>query len=291
MATYNGERYLREQLDSILTQTISFDEIIICDDASTDSTWKIICEYAIQDSRIKVFRNPENIGVIKNFERVLALCTGDYIAMCDQDDIWVPRHLEILLNIIGDNMAAAGDAEIISAEGEHTGIKLSYCENVDSVPDNDLHKAYSIFFYRGFYYGSSMLVKKKLVNKVLPIPESIHNYHDFWLSCCACFCGGIQNTKEIVTLYRRHPTAVTGMKYRKSRFRTFIGHLLFNRTLKYRSALVLAIRERIGDDLTSEQKDFLELAENYFIRRKTFWGRLVNSIFELKHFKLIYGCK
>ena len=291
MATYNGELFIREQLDSILSQTIPFYELIICDDASTDQTWKILSEYAENDQRIKLYRNSHNIGVIKNFEYVLSLCTGEYIATSDQDDIWLPQHLEVLMQSIGDSAVVAGDAEIIDAKGNHSGLKLSYCENVDFIPQDDLKKAYSIFFYRGFYYGASMMMTSDFVRGALPIPEAINNYHDFWLSSLACFWGGIQNTEKVITLYRRHPNAVTGVKYRRNRFRTCIGHLLFKHALPHRAALVSSIQDRLGESLTQDQIEFLKVAEKYFKRQKTIWGRFLNLCFELKHFRTIYCCK
>ena len=290
MATYNGERYIREQLDSILAQTIPFDELIICDDVSSDNTWDILQEYATNDARIKIFKNEHNLGFIKNFEKVLALCSGDYIALSDQDDIWLPEHLEILLNGIGRKLLAVGDAEIMTADGIKTGHILSYCENADYTPENDLEKAYIIFFYHGCYQGASMLMRKELLTKALPIPDG-NVYHDVWLSALSCFYGGLQRIDDVITLYRRHETAVTGTRRRRTRIRTMVGHILLKRGLRYRPAVVEAIQDRLSDTLTTEQLAFLEQADKYYKRRKTLWGRIRNLFFELKHYKLIYGCK
>ena len=87
MATYNGELFIREQLDSILTQTLSDWELIVCDDGSTDNTLSILQEYANNDSRIKIYQNETNLGFKRNFEKAIGLCSGEYIALCDQDDI------------------------------------------------------------------------------------------------------------------------------------------------------------------------------------------------------------
>ena len=101
LATYNGEKYLREQLDSILSQSIQDFELVACDDCSTDSTLKILNEYAEKDFRVKVFTNEKNLGFKKNFEKAIFLCSGDYIALSDQDDIWTENHLQVLLENIG----------------------------------------------------------------------------------------------------------------------------------------------------------------------------------------------
>jgi glycosyltransferase involved in cell wall biosynthesis len=88
LATYNGSGFLRDQLDSILKQSHSNLEIIICDDASTDSTWEILMSYAEADERIRLFRNHDNIGYNKNFASMVSKASGEYIAFSDQDDIW-----------------------------------------------------------------------------------------------------------------------------------------------------------------------------------------------------------
>ena len=113
MATYNGELFIREQLDSILTQTLSDWELIVCDDGSTDNTLSILQEYANNDSRIKIYQNETNLGFKRNFEKAIGLCSGECIALCDQDDIWYPNHLEILLNLIGNNSLSIGNSDIV----------------------------------------------------------------------------------------------------------------------------------------------------------------------------------
>ena len=86
MATYNGEKNIKEQIESILNQTLKEFELIICDDASTDNTVPILTSFAEKDKRIKILKNEQNLGFKKNFEKILFHCTGEYIAFCDQDD-------------------------------------------------------------------------------------------------------------------------------------------------------------------------------------------------------------
>jgi len=93
LATYNGERFLKEQLDSILEQSYTDIEIIACDDCSTDSTPQILEDYQKKDSRLKVYFNEKNLGFKKNFEKCISLCDGDYIALSDQDDVWTKDHI------------------------------------------------------------------------------------------------------------------------------------------------------------------------------------------------------
>ena len=96
MATFNGEPYIQEQLDSIYNQTRKVDEIIIVDDCSTDSTVRVIEQYILshKDIDIKLYKNEENLGYKKNFKKAISLCHGDYVFLSDQDDIWMTDKIE-----------------------------------------------------------------------------------------------------------------------------------------------------------------------------------------------------
>ena len=96
MTTYNGEKYLSKQLESISNQSLLPDELVICDDASTDATASIIKEYALNAPFVvRVYLNKENIGYTKNYEKVMSLTSGDLIFLCDQDDIWFPEKISL----------------------------------------------------------------------------------------------------------------------------------------------------------------------------------------------------
>lgn len=113
MATYNGEKYLREQIDSIFNQTVQDFELIVCDDCSTDTTWNILLDYQVQDKRIKCYRDEENLGFKKNFEKAIGLCTGEYIALSDQDDVWIGANVTICSGItIGQGAVVAAGAVV-----------------------------------------------------------------------------------------------------------------------------------------------------------------------------------
>src|SRR6185503_10566774 len=98
MCTYNGEKFLREQIDSILAQTWLNIELVIVDDVSSDNTVKIIEDFSRKDKRIRYVVNPVNVGYNKNFEKAFGLAQGNYIAPSDQDDIWDPKKIEIMMN-------------------------------------------------------------------------------------------------------------------------------------------------------------------------------------------------
>ena len=113
MCTYNGERFLNEQISSILEQTYRNFELVIVNDNSKDNSINIIKEYQSKDNRIKLFQNNKNIGFLKNFEKAISLCRGDFIALSDQDDVWKKNKLEIFLKNINDNMLIYLDAILI----------------------------------------------------------------------------------------------------------------------------------------------------------------------------------
>lgn len=120
LCTYNGEKYLKEQLDSVFAQSILADEIVICDDGSTDETLKILEDYQSRFPEIlKIYQNETNLGFSKNFEKAIYLCTKDIIITSDQDDIWKKNKIEETLNFFAKNPdfeAVFNDLEIVDEQ-------------------------------------------------------------------------------------------------------------------------------------------------------------------------------
>ncbi len=216
MTTYNGEKYIVQQIDSILCQTIQDFELIVCDDRSSDATVEILNRYAKKDKRIKVFVNEQNLGFKKNFEKAIQLCSGEYIALSDQDDVWLPNHLEKLLALIGEADIACGDAELINSEGLSKDIFLSQINQLHRIYNNTL-LLYRILCTRNVFQGASMLIRRSFLydTAVLPIPDGV-NYHDTWFAACACVLHGIYYTFDVITLYRHHESNITGHKQKRS---------------------------------------------------------------------------
>jgi glycosyltransferase involved in cell wall biosynthesis len=202
MATYNGEKFLREQLDSILVQSWTNFELIICDDCSTDKTTEIIAEYQKKDARIKFFQNTVNLGFKKNFERIITLCASDFIALCDQDDIWTIDHLKILYENIGDNDCIGANSLIVNEKGISQNKTLLEYWPIHILPEN----ADDLFYhelYSNMIQGSTSLIRSSLIKKALPIPENI-KYHDYWFALIAGLNGGTKYINNVILMYRRH---------------------------------------------------------------------------------------
>jgi len=202
MATFNGEKYLKEQIKSILIQLEINDEIIISDDGSTDCTIEIIKSF--NDPRIKLYQNSFK-NLISNFEFTLNNASGDYIFLSDQDDIWLPNKVELCMK------------SLISAD-----LVMTNCKLVDSNLEIIHHSFFKLKkskkglinnLIKNSYLGCCMAFKKELLIKVLPFPKKIP-MHDLWISFVAeCFFK-TKFIEEPLVLYRRHGSnlSVTGEK-------------------------------------------------------------------------------
>jgi glycosyltransferase involved in cell wall biosynthesis len=199
LCTYNGERFLKKQIDSLFDQTHTSLQIVICDDASQDDTKKIIEEY--KDDRLKKIFNSQNIGYIKNFEQAIALCEGDFIALCDQDDIWKPNKIEKMLSNIDDAFLLFSDSELIDENDNSLNKKISDLRNLQNC------NVLPGYVWSNCVWGHAIFIKKDFLNYSLPVPDGAK--HDIWLGFTAACLGKIKYLPEALTLYRQHTTSLT----------------------------------------------------------------------------------
>lgn len=197
LATYNGEKFLAEFLDSVYSQSYQNIEVIAIDDCSTDET-AIILEKYKQTHGLKYKVNPKNLGFIKNFEKVLSLCSGEYIALADQDDIWFPEKIPTLLDNIGNHLLIHSDAILIDAEKNKIADSFTRFSNKKV----RLTSFKNLLFYNNVT-GCTSMIKKELIQKALPFPDKII-YHDWWLALVAAKYGNIQYLQEPFLYYRQH---------------------------------------------------------------------------------------
>jgi len=206
MCTYNGARYLREQLDSLARQIYPRLEIIVVDDYSTDETMAILEEYSNQ-LPLKIYRNKTNLGYIKNFEKAISLCTGSFIAPCDQDDIWLPEKIEKLVNFCQDKLLVYCDAELIDPTGQQLQQKVS--DVVNPVRSAEPVK----LLFNNCTPGHTILFHQQLVKSALPFPDNV--YHDWWLMYTAATLGKVGYLPFTLVQYRQHPANVTNFSHHK----------------------------------------------------------------------------
>lgn len=194
IATYNGSKYIKEQLDSILSQIGESDEVIISDDFSTDSTLSII--QSMQDNRIILLKNNFRHGVNYNFENALKHANGNYIFLADQDDIWLPGKVKICVSALNDADCVVHDAVVVDS-------KLNVFEE-SFFKSRNSGNGFMKNIYKNTYLGCCMAFRREMIKYILPIPKTKAFFHDNWI-------GGIIELKGKVVfipfkgiLFRRH---------------------------------------------------------------------------------------
>ena len=228
MATYNGEKYIRDQLQSILTQLSENDEVIISDDSSTDQTINIIQD--LNDDRIILLENQKFNSPIYNFENALKFASGDIIFLSDQDDIWKAGKVKIMKNYIKNYNLVLSDAEIIDGEGrilEESFYKINRSKGgiIRNIVKNS-------------YLGCTMAFNRKILNKILPFPKDLP-MHDWWIGLISEMYGKVYFLEDKLISYRRHENNATktGSKsnynlFQKIKFRYILFKNLFIKKIK-----------------------------------------------------------
>ena len=189
LCTYNGADFLKEQMDSLLTQTWKPIEIIVSDDGSTDNTRDILLSYK-HHTQIQLFFQDKNLGPIKNVEFALRNTIGDFIAFADQDDIWKSEKVETLYKSMDQSLLVYSDSELVNEKGETLNKKLSDLRHMYTGTDS------KGFVFSNVVWGHAMMIKRDLLQYALPIPENIP--HDIWLAYIATAHGGIQYLDKVL---------------------------------------------------------------------------------------------
>lgn len=196
LCTYNGEKYLKEQLDSLVNQTYPNIEIIAVDDCSTDSTLQILHNFKNRYGSIKIFENDNNLGYVKNFERAISFCSGELIALCDQDDIWDYKKIELQVKHIQGNHLIYHDSQFIDEAGNSMGLKMSDTVNFYRGDHPE------VFLFFNCISGHSILFKRNLLEYMLPFnPEY---FYDQWIAFVAASIGRVDFISMCLVKYRQH---------------------------------------------------------------------------------------
>ena len=206
MATYNGETYLREQLDSIISQTYQTLEILIQDDNSSDNTYAILEEYANKDPRIIIHQNEQNLGIVDNFYDIIDKSTGEYIAISDQDDVWHLEKIEILAKHIGEHSLIYTDSALIDGEGADRGVTI--LEYLGFSPQEG--RCLNYLFEYSTISGHACLFSKNIKSKI-PYRKKDSVYHndplimyDMVVATIASYAKGVVYYDTPLTYHRIH---------------------------------------------------------------------------------------
>lgn len=199
VATYNGEKYIQEQLKSILPQLKKYDEVIVSDDGSKDNTIFKIKE--LKDNRIKIIENKSLKGVVRNFENALKNAKGDIVFLSDQDDLWLDNKVEKIMACFLDNKITCvlSNATIIDSLGNSK--KKTFFKNPP------IFNMFQIIIKNRFI-GCTMAFRNNNRVKVLPFPKRIP-MHDWFIGLKHIQKGNIFYIKEPLILYRRHENNIT----------------------------------------------------------------------------------
>jgi glycosyltransferase involved in cell wall biosynthesis len=220
LCTYNGARYLEEQLQSIVSQSQTVREIVVADDGSTDETLAIVRRVAAapgvrsQGIEFRILEGGGH-GVTKNFERAIAACRFNLIALCDQDDIWTAGRLERQCTEFDSRPGLSllfGDARLVNEHGSPVGATLFDTLEVDAATRARLHEgaAFEIFLRRNIVTGATVMFRRSLTDTALPIPREW--VHDEWLAIMAAAVGEVDLMEFIVTDYRQHGNNQIGVR-------------------------------------------------------------------------------
>ncbi|CAN5398396.1 glycosyltransferase family 2 protein [soil metagenome] len=215
MATYNGSKYLPEQLDSLLAQSWKNIRILVSDDGSTDNTLEILNEYGIRfPGLFFVEQNPVTLGPIGNFVRLMERTTADYVAFCDQDDIWLTGKLaQCMVSMLhieiekghGVPVLVYTDMKLTSSDG--TTQAESHWEKAGIRPRG---ASFKNLLAQNLVTGCTMLANRALINLAIPMPVKRVMMHDYWLALIASAFGVLHPIHKQTVLYRQHENNAVG---------------------------------------------------------------------------------
>ncbi len=289
---------MREQLETLVNQTYPNLEIIAVDDRSKDSSLEILKEYSDKYPFFTFFENEENLGYVKNFEKAISLCKGEFIALSDQDDIWDLDKIRLQVEAIGDSQLLYHDSTLIDEKGEPTGKKMSDIINLYS-GDNP-----KTFLFFNCISGHSCMIRKELLTWALPFHKDF--FHDQWLAYVAANVGKIEVIHDSLVQYRQHSTSSTDImnkrkkinkKYHENRdilkmqkelkWLKHCESYKFNKYQDFVSKLVTLFEERLGTFLSFQYSRLLneEYQSLYFIPK---YKKASQSAYVFRH---VWGMK
>ena len=206
LASYNGSKYIKRQIISILSQLDKSDQLVVSDDCSSDDT--IIIIESFKDSRIKLIKNKYNIGVVANFESALKIANGDIICLSDQDDEWMVNKVSFLRDFFSINNVdlIVHDAKIMQGGNIVTNSLFKQIGSSGGLFKN---------IYSNSYTGCCMAFRRRILKKILPIPNKKGIFHDAWIGILAKFYKfRVIFIATPLVIYNRHETNLSSMKRR-----------------------------------------------------------------------------
>jgi glycosyltransferase involved in cell wall biosynthesis len=217
LCVYNGERFLAEQLASIEAQTLRVDELVVCDDGSTDNTLNILEKFSKKASfPIHIHQNTKQLGSTKNFEKCLRLCKGDIIFLCDQDDYWYPEKVAKQIQYLEENPtmeAVFSDGGLIDGDSKLKEGRMWDAIQFDKVCQEKWKngEAHQILFRGYVVTGATLAIRARVLSKLMPFPDGIKTMiHDSWIALLLSLTNQIGFVNKPLINYRIHASQQVG---------------------------------------------------------------------------------
>lgn len=279
MATYNGSKYLEAQLDSILSQTLKPAEIIVCDDSSTDGTQEILEKYQ-EKGDLKFFVNAERLGFIGNFKRAVSLTSPEnYIALSDQDDIWLDTKIEsaakLLLTIDEINTPSMVYSDLVLVDEQLNLLNQSFR---DELGQSAYEHCLETLLFGCFVNGCTMLMNQKMRAYFPSIPNQGALNHDTWMSLIAYTFGKVSVVPESLILYRKHTNNATGLislnkmtRFKRLRHevkRSFKKNDLFEDQISFVTEFYQTFNKQLSIEQDFTLQKFMKLKGKSYLEKK-----------------------
>lgn len=221
MATYNGEKYIKEQIESILNQTYENFRLIISDDCSNDKTKEVLKEYSEKDNRIIVYYQDKNLGVVKNFEFLLNKVENEYFMFSDQDDYWYENKIELSLKKMQQTDADLIYTDLEVVDENLNTISKSFWNLKGLERKIKKYNNFSSIYLNNFVTGCTMLVKSEWIKDIIPFPENTkYLLHDYWIAIIISQIGKIEYIDTPTIKYRQHIDNSVGIKTKSEELQT-----------------------------------------------------------------------
>lgn len=264
LATYNGEKYIREQIDSILNQTYKNINLLISDDGSKDLTIEILREYEKKDSRVKIFIQEENLGLIKNFEFLLKQVKSNYYMLSDQDDVWMPEKIEKSFNKMIEENADLAFCDLEVVDKDLNTIFPSYWSYLKIDKKIKMFNDHRMIYLYNCANGCTIISKTKFIEEMLPFPnDSEYVLHDYWIMMYVSLHGKLSYVDEKLIKYRQHGNNQVGTEKTSHKFRRFeqVRELFINVKIEHFTDFVSR-----PDIFTDELNLFNKKCLDYFLQ-------------------------
>ena len=264
MCTYNGALYLQEQLDSFKSQTRVPDELVVCDDRSSDGTNKIIKAFAREvPFAVRLFVNESNLGSTNNFEKAIGLCEGDIIFLSDQDDVWLPEKLARVEEVFSRSPNADGvltDAVIVDAYLKPLGFNFWQATKFNRKQQEKAmaRRPEILIKYSSSMAGATFAFCSRLRDMVLPVPT--YWTHDAWIALIIALVAKLEIIPEPLNLWRQHEHQQLGSWNKKSL--SEMKDLAFNKDLSHDADIAERLYESAKERIDAMNVSDYRISEN-----------------------------